>query len=464
VLGRRLYDDVDLSTAQHWTTFGPPVFLQRWTAKAQLAPVESSGSPFLNDSADASARPSSGRGGLAHRLLPRLDLMLVEPQSPGSPRPGRRRSPSVAREPGARVIAGRAALLVAAGLGAAGCPNQAAAPGCPTAHYLVAVAADAEPGGPVYVADDLALTAGYPYAVERADTLDPVLRSNDDGTDIALLAPAAGGVIVVNGGAAARRFDAAGALLWTIDYGAFVGVRAGLDAGDRLVVGDVRSVRLFEPDGTVGWEQPLPDTVEEVVQVIGDREGGTWVVGQFHQDVAPWISSPPQGQPGGLFVLHFDGSGAVIGAGVDGYSSSDLSRPAVASKDAAGAPMLVVRYYPNLSSYVADAFDSTGQLLWSRPSTDWLETDSDGNLVALSVSAGTLVMKRLDATGSEVATANYDPFATGEGSLGITTAPMSGGILVAGELFAAGSCADKHFLLRVDTPSLTVTRLDLGLP
>ncbi len=354
-------------------------------------------------------------------------------------------------------------LLVAAGLGAAGCPNRAAAPGCPTGHYLVAVAADADPNGSVYVADYLALTAGYPYAVERADTLKAVLQSNDDGTDIELLSPAAGGVIVVNGGAAARRFDAAGALLWTIGYGAFVGVRAGLGVGDRLVVGDARSVRSFEPDGAVGWAQPLPDTVEELVQVIGDGESGYWVVGQFQQSVAPWISSPPQGQSGGLFLLHLDGSGVVIGAGVDGYSNNDFSRPAVASKDAAGAPMLVVRYFPNGSYQVADAFDGAGQLLWSRSSTDLIATDSGGTLVALSSSSGALVMKRLDATGSQVATATYAVFATGEGYLEMTTAPTNGGVLVAGERLVTGSCANRHFLLRIETPTLTVTRLDLGL-
>ncbi|HTQ04417.1 MAG TPA: hypothetical protein VMI54_11190 [Polyangiaceae bacterium] len=350
-------------------------------------------------------------------------------------------------------------------LGAAGCQNQAALPGCPTAHHLVAVAADADPGGPVYVADDVAKSPGYAYSVERAGTLDAILQSEDDGTPIALLAPAAGGVIVVNGGAAARRFDASGALLWTVGYGAFVGVSAGLGADDRLAVADQGSVRLLEADGTSAWEQPLPETVNDLVQVLGDGQSGYWAIGEFEHDVAPWIVGPPAGESGGVFVLHFDGSGNVIGAGVGTSTSNDFSHPAVASKDTAGAPMLVVRYWPNLSSYVADAFDGAGQLLWSRPSADPIAADTDGNLLSLSVSKGTLGLARLDATGSELASADYSPFATGGGAVELTTAPTAGGILVAGEQFdSAGSCDDRHFLLRVDTASLAVTPLALGLP
>jgi len=361
------------------------------------------------------------------------------------------------------VSAARVALLIAGGLGAAGCPNRAALPACPTAHLLVSVAADADPGGPVYLADDFAGATGYPYAIERADTLDAVLRSTDDGTALALLAPAAGGLVVVNGGAAARRFDGAGTLLWTAGYGAFLGVRAGLGAGDRLLVADAGSLWLLAPDGTVAWKRPLPDTVDEVVQVLGDGDSGYWVVGQFQQNVAPWIASGPDGDRGGLFVLHVDQSGSVIGAGASGYSNNDLSRPAVASQDAAGAPMLVVRYQPNGSFPTAEAFDGAGQLLWSRPSTDRLETDGAGNLVGLSISGPTLVIKRLDASGSEVATTTHDLFASRPSSVQMATAPVSGGVLVAGAPFDAASCPSAHFLLRVDTPSLAVTDLPLGL-
>jgi hypothetical protein len=367
-------------------------------------------------------------------------------------------------QPDTRVIAARAAAVIAVALAAAGCPTDPGAPVCPDGHYLVAVAADGADPSTVYVADDFSRTAGYPYIVGHADTLQPILRTADDGTSLALLAPAAGGVVVVNGGAAARRFDATGAALWTIGYGASVGVTATLIDGDRLVVADKSSLRVFEADGTAGWELALPDTVEQVVQVIGDRSGGFWFVGQFEQNLAPWIASPPAGTSGGLFVLHFDAGGAVIGAGVDGFSNNEFTHPAVAAKDAAGAPMLVVPYFPNGSSPVAVAFDGTGKVLWSQSSTARLETDAEGNLLSISSGGGRAIdLARLDATGSQVASATFALAGTDTGDLSTTTAPVSGGILVAGEHVGSGGCPDQHFLLHVDTASLGVTSLKVGL-
>lgn len=366
----------------------------------------------------------------------------------------------------------RALLVVAFAIGTTGCPNKAEVPACPEGHYLVAVAADREPGGTIYVADSVPPHVGYPYTVERASSLIPVLRSTNDGSPLALLAPASGGMIVVNGGAAARRFDAPGALLWTLGYAASVGVQAALTGQDRLVVADTQSLRLFNSDGSAVWEKALPETTERVLQVVGDREDGSWVLGTFAGTFLPWVNVavPPPGVPSGPFVLHFDGSGAVIGAGAWDASLDDGDNQVVMAIDAADAPMLLAKRRPKGAPPVATAFDSAGHVLWSRPlayGVD-LEVDPDGNVLALSRSStpGTLLINRWDATGGQGADTSFSIETGGAGGMLFSVAPVAGGVVVAGELLEQGQygCPRRHFLLQIATDNLDVAPLPLGLP
>lgn len=364
-----------------------------------------------------------------------------------------------------------ARLAVIAGIliGAAGCPNQAAVPECTDSHYLSAVAADAPSGDLIYIVDSAPNVAGYPYAVERADTLAPILNSSNDGSDLALLTPATGGVIVVNGGAAARRFDSSGTLLWTAGYGALVGVSAGLTSGDRLVVADRDGVRLFEPDGTAAWGFAFPDAVEEVFQVVGDRQDGAWVLGIFSGDLTPWVIVPtqPARPPSGPFILHVNGSGAIVGANAWDGSSDERDNQLLMSVDASGAPVLVFRNRLKAGAPVLGGFDGAGQPLWSQPlgSGALVAADSDGNLLMLSGTYGILEVDRPDAASGQIASATFAIDMDDSGTFQMSVAAIPGGLLLAGERFPVSgeTCPRTHFLLQVSTAQLSVSRLSLGL-
>jgi hypothetical protein len=373
------------------------------------------------------------------------------------------------RTPGERPTAAGGALLAVAALGALGCSNQGEAPACGSSRYLLAVAPDAQQAGVIYVADSAPPVAGYPYAVEQADTLAPILMSTNDGSALALLAPAAGGVIVVNGGAAARRFGTSGLDL-TIGYETSVGVSAALAAGDRLVTADLASVRLYETDGTRAWEVALPGSVDQIFQVVSDREDGVWVLGTFSANLLPLVPTSVTGSGSGPFILHLDGAGTVLGA--NGWSGSKAARDnqLVMTVDAGGAPVLVFRNRQGASPPVAGSYDRAAQPGGLQEIDDGvlLEADAAGNLLALSAQTGTLHIAHFDVTNGATGGNSFAFDAINAGALSVSAAPVAGGVLLTGERYGTAGpgdiCPSTHFLVSVSTADLSVTKLPLGLP
>jgi hypothetical protein len=348
----------------------------------------------------------------------------------------------------------RGALLIGVVLGAGACPNRAAEPGCLDGHFITAVAADADPAGTIYVADGGALGVGYPTTVARAASWKPVWTGQGDGTGLGVLAPASGGVIVVNSGAAARRFDASGAPIWTIGYGAFVGVNAALTGSDRLVVVDLDGARMFGPDGTPLWGAALPAGALQVFQVVADRADGVWILGRLGS---------------GTFIHHLDGNGAVLASVAVNGSQDQRDSQLLVTTDAGGAAVLVLRHRTYSGPPMLDAYDSDGASLWSRNLTEGgiLATDGAGDMFVLSGMHGTLTVARSDMTGAGTPT-SFAIDDRDKGGFTIVTAPRPDGMLVAGERYDVTgvdtvSCPWGHFLLQIASADLTVAALPLGL-
>ncbi|HZL19966.1 MAG TPA: hypothetical protein VFG23_19680, partial [Polyangia bacterium] len=118
----------------------------------------------------------------------------------------------------------------------------------------------------------------------------------------------------------------------------------------------------------------------------------------------------------------------------------------------------------------AAAFDAGGHLGWTRstPSRPSLQTDADGNLFALSVSYGTLLVDRWDAAGMDLANTNFSPEPSTTGVLGLVSVSVAGGIVVAGDLSVQNAqdiyCVQKQLLFRIDTADLAIDPLTLKLP
>jgi hypothetical protein len=389
----------------------------------------------------------------------------------------------------------KALWALAVVLGAMGCQFFRDRPACDGQHILVAVAPDATPGGPTYLVDRLSPDDGTRFTVERAGDLSSIVRSTSDGTAIALLAPASGGVVVVNGGAAARRFDASGKALWTIGYGATVGVAADLVGGeelDDLVVADAASVRRYAADGTLRWERALPTPTRTVSQVVGDRAGGAWVVGTFMGGpFPPWITTQPApiGELPKHFILRFDAAGNVVsGHAWDSFQDGDVTlRQVLVAVDATGASVLVVAGVTDLQGLAAPAFgittrgsqtfaaglDAAGGLLWSRAvdAGAALAVDAAGTVLALSpsTSPSSLAIARWGDDGTDVAQATVSVGSDTTGSLSWVTAPVADGVVVAGQHLEtdtseSATCAHENFLMRVDTATLQSTPLPLKVP
>jgi hypothetical protein len=354
------------------------------------------------------------------------------------------------------------------------------------AGTLAAVAVDGQTASRTYVA--LTSVAGAAYSVVDASSLSTLWSDTSDGTPLQLFAPSTGGVLVANGGAAARRIDALGALLWSVGYGDVVGVLAALtDTGDLAVV-DPQSIRLYGSDGTLVWDEALPESVTGVSAVVADRQGGVWLVGTFAGGLSPWVaaaSSSTGVQPSGPFVIHLDGRGDEIGGGAWNLPALAFHRAAEAT-DAGGAPMLVVT--GDGSEIVAPAFGLTaaagevaivaafgpsGQILWSRTivSVPDLRADADGNLLALTGSSGTLSVDRWDPAGNPGPSVGFAVDTTkGAGGLRWAATPVAGGLVVGGEeIVAAGGeedalCNGRHFLVQITTDPLAIEALSSRLP
>ncbi len=409
--------------------------------------------------------------------------------------------------------------LGASALGLAGCPDLSGSQ-CDQ-HQVLAVSDDRAAGGATYVLRGVGFAQGDPYTLARTDRVAPLASLVGDGTPAALLAPAAGGVIVVGDGAAAQRFDATGTSLWTVGYDA-VGAQADLAGDDRLIVADSTTVRAVSPDGTTTWERALDGATTGVSQVVADRAGGAWVVGAFTGAFPPWVAGVRADGRAvyGHFILRFDGAGAVVAAnawddtGVPdlawtqalavarGEGSTELLLVGVADSGGAIPALGIENAYGDRPFVVA--FDAAGSLLWSRPLDRGvrLAVDDVGNLLALSASAssvdagapatstglvsgaplsvtqtvtGGLVVERWDASGAPLAAS--DPATptrttvsvqmTSSGVLTWTSAPTSGGIVVAGQWLAAPQsddsviveCPQRAFAFRAQTESLLVTPL-----
>jgi hypothetical protein len=375
------------------------------------------------------------------------------------------------------------AALALAALILTGCPTDPNAGSC-GGHSLVAVAADATPSGPIYLADLSSASEGLPYTIDLGSTFKPIFQSTSDATALALLAPRSGGAIVVNGGVAARRVDASGTLLWVVGYGTRIGVSAALAAGERFVMADPASVRLFGPDGTAVWEHALPDGTHDILQVVADRADGVWIVGTIDGgNFPPWVATnaPPAGHATGHFILHLNGNGDVIGGDASDsiHDGGATILQAVVGSGPNGAPILVVLAYGiedgvaapaygfamrHATGAFAASFDGAGQRLWTR-AVDWgarLEADGDGNVLALAPAPGALLIERWDANGAQLAGTSFSIDASHAGSPTWTSAPVAGGIVVAGQILVpqmpnGGSCPSTHFLARVDTAHLQVT-------
>ncbi|HTA20099.1 MAG TPA: hypothetical protein VK989_12460 [Polyangia bacterium] len=377
---------------------------------------------------------------------------------------------------------------------------------------------DRAAGGPTYVLRGVGFAQGDPYTLARTDRAAPIASIVGDGTAAALLAPAAGGVIVVGDGAAAQRFDATGTSLWTVGYDA-VGAQAALvgDGGpdDRMIVADATTVRALAADGTITWERALDGATTGVSQVVADRAGGAWVVGAFTGDFPPWVSGVRKDGLAvrGHFILRFDGAGDVVAANAwDDTSDAGLAwTQALAVARGDGSTELVLVGGANPGSGAVPAldiarddgdgpfvvtFDATGALLWSHPLDRGVElaADGDGNLLALSVLASSssdagapppastglvgssattsvvrsLLIERWDASGAPLGDRTAVPVRTT--SLGVltwTSAPTSGGIVVAGQWLAAPQsdesvvveCPQPAFAFRAQTESLLITPL-----
>jgi hypothetical protein len=396
----------------------------------------------------------------------------------------------VLRRLGVRQIIGAVAIVVSITL--TGCGPDSRFFVC-AVQPLVAVAADATPNGPTYLTqttDTGSTYVGKPYSVDAGPPFHSIFRSTTDATFLALLAPRAGGVVVVNGGAAARRFDASGTLSWTVGYGTLVGVKAALTPDDHLFLADAASVRLFGPDGAAVWERTLP-LASEASWLLSDRADGVWIVGRMSSVFPPWVPGPPSpdGDPVGHFILHFNGSGDVVGgdAWAGPHERGTTVTTAVVGAGPGGAPMLVVLGHtdeddsdapvfglprPHPFGAFVVSFDGVGQRLWSRivDARVRLASDPDGNLIALASAENTelLLIDRWDGNGAEIMGTSFSVLATKPGRLDWTSAPAPGGVVVAGqhmvEQSVPGGCPKEHFVLRIDTAHLEVTPERLPWP
>jgi hypothetical protein len=358
----------------------------------------------------------------------------------------------------------RAASCAVVALLLTGCPTNPSAPACPSGHYLVAAAADATASGPIYVVDDVANAVGHPYLVERAATGEAVFHGTNDGTTLALLAPSTGGVIVVNGGAAALRFDASGALLWAVGYGATPEVRATLMADDRLFVGDPQSAHAFAPDGSSLWKVALPAHISELFQVVADRVDGAWVLGRFEGDIGSWLDDGISPGSAGPFIAHFGGDGTLLGAHAWGGSVDPGDNQFVLGLDGSGMPRLLVESRPGYGSPTMMAFDASATPLWTTFVTPGarFQADVDGNVYAMRYEADGLHAERWDAEGNAGASALIARLPAGNEPSSFVTAAGRSGVLVAGE-FTAGRCPSRRFLLQVDA-NLQATPLPYAMP
>jgi hypothetical protein len=384
------------------------------------------------------------------------------------------------------VMPSRLTVCAALALAASACTNKAGEPACPDRHYLVAVAADANASGPIYVADDQAgntgywyVTAddgsspGYSYVIEHADNREPVFRGTNDGSALALLTPSSGGVIVVNGGAAARRIDASGKLLWTVGYGTVTGVFADLTTADVLFVADAEGVRAFALDGSELWKHEWPGQVSTVLRVVSDRAGGAWVLGTD----ASFGQSPSDGSSGdtpsaGPFVAHLDGNGAWLGAHAWADTDYPYANQIIMTVDENGTPLLLAMSAPDGGSSEFTAFDASAMPLWRTLAPTQgllLASDAAGNPFVITYGGityhdGRLEIARLGSMGS-VGAATTVARAPSPSALDLATAAGRNGILVVGQWSSGDvSCPTSHFLSLVNTADLEVTPLALGVP
>ena len=312
------------------------------------------------------------------------------------------------------------------------------------------------PGRPTAVAGDPA-TGVYMIvatAVLRAADAQVLVRFTSDGTTPGLLGPQSGGFILLNAGAGARRFDATGALMWTIGYGDYAGGTGTLLQGDQLVLADAGAVRSFDAGGALLWQRGIddgggPGTSEASVQAVtADPLGGVWVVGTTR-----WTLP---------FVLHLDGEGTEL-AGSSGDSAITYDE-AIGSTDAGGRPLLIVR--TNASGVQgAAAIDGAGRLVWNQMVQQGtsLAGDRAGQPFALAFLQSMFEMDHWNADGQSTsralsAVANHSQ----DQAVWVTT-PDSTGFLIAGQVSATplgqaehGMCSATDFLWQVDSADLTV--------
>lgn len=344
----------------------------------------------------------------------------------------------------------------------AGCTNKAAEPGCTGEHTLAAVAADADPTGPIYVADSISGLPGS-YVVERAGTLSPIFQGTPDDTKLGLLVPSTGGVVLVNGGASARRFSTSGALLWTIGYAATPEVRAALTADDQLFIADLEGVRAYDLDATLLFKHVLPSRALKLLQVISDLNGGAWVLGAG--DLSAW---QPGSEPSNLFVAHFDRDGALLDAHTWQGSTEERDNQIVMSVSDDDTPRLLLQRRQYGGSLDVTALGTAGTELWTVtvPDGQPLEADAEGVAFSIRYVGDTVDVERWDTTGNIDASATVTHAPSGTSGASLVVARLRGGLLVGGTWLGtenAVMCPRGHFLSRVQSSDLGATSIPLGM-
>jgi hypothetical protein len=368
------------------------------------------------------------------------------------------------------------AIVITAALASAAAACQ---PGTPTCYVAVdAVTVDA--------VDPSVVTLVANGGVARAATGQRIWAFLTDDATPGLLSTADGGVVALNVGAAARRFDAAGNVLWSVGYGASVG-DVGALMGDNLLLADAEAVRLIDPTGAVIWSRELGAAA--VTAATGDRAGGAWIVGKFAGTFPPWVTAgtPAEMGPAGPFlvaadtplqtlgngnanpfVVHLDATGAVVGGGA--WLTPVAFSQAVVAVDGAGQPILVARGATSDGWPLIAAFDATGALLWARK-TDTaapLAVDATGTLFAVSAVVGitdpsTVQIQQWDPSGVVVANVAAPVTLPPHDSFQVVTATTPDGFVAVGAVVAEANnggyqfCTPQHTMFRFQTQTMTAT-------
>jgi len=320
-------------------------------------------------------------------------------------------------------------------------------------------------------------------SVARAATGKQLWRFLPDDLTAGLLSTADGGVVALNAGAAARRFDAAGNLLWSVGYGASAG-DVGALMGDDLLLADAQAVRLIDPTGASIWTRelgagsPPPLGGAAVTAAASDRAGGVWIVGVTDGTLPPWINAAAGPGPGAgsanPFILHLDATGAVVGGGA--WRNQLAFSQAVVAVDAGGQPMLVARAPTYYGWQSVAAFDARGALLWTQRNDTAmpLAVDGAGALFALSLPASDsplpVQIQHWDPDGLLVASVRAPVTVPPHQRFQVVTAPTPDGFVAVGETVVSAMpsspdptqfCTPQHTMFRFQTQGMTATSAPL---